>query len=292
MELRQLLYFLAIAEEKQITKAAVRLHITQPPLSQQMLALEKELGVQLFRRTKKRIYLTEAGETFKRRAEQILELVQLTSEEVSETKDGLRGKLTIGIINSSGRMLLPKVIETFHKQYPFVSFDLRQGSTPHIVELLNSHLIDVGFIRMPVDLSLFDAVSVPAEKIVLVSHRDVSIPAAKAMTLSQLKNYPLLVHRRYERTVIDYFHQKALEPNILCTSDEILPLLTWTLRGLGVAIVPEFTTHLLANPDLIVRELNQPSVTNRSALIWRKNEMLPAIATHFIELFRDTSGVP
>lgn len=287
MELRQLIYFLTIAEEEQITKAAKHLHITQPPLSQQMLALEKELGVQLFRRTKKRIFLTEAGIVLKRRAAQILELVQLSTDEVREATDGLRGKLTIGIINSSGRLLLPEVVHLFHQKYPFVTFDLRQGTTPHIMELLNSHLIDVGFVRLPIDKSTFDSVAVPVEKMVMVVHQDFLKPTVQTVDLMQLKNYPLLVHRRYESTIIDYFHNENEEPSILCTSDEILPLLTWALRGLGIAIVPEFSVNLLSNPALIVRELRQPAVSNTSALIWRKNELLPAAATHFIELFRD-----
>jgi DNA-binding transcriptional LysR family regulator len=286
MELRQLKYFLIIAEEGLITKAAVRLNITQPPLSQQMIALEKEFGVQLFRRTKKHIFLTEAGEVLKRRSEQILELVQLTTDEVRETTAGVRGKLTIGIINSSGRLLLPEIVRIFHQQYPHVSFDLRQGDTHHIVELLDSHLIDVGFIRLPIDLSQFDSVPVPIEKMVMVVHKDLLPLDNETMDLIDLKEYPLLIHRRYEAIVTDYFHKKGTEANILCTSDEMIPLLTWSLRGLGIAVVPEFSTHLLSNPNLIVRTLNQPTVTSASALIWRKNELLPAAATNFIDLFQ------
>lgn len=286
MELRQLKYFLTIAEEGLITKAATRLNITQPPLSQQMIALEKEFGVQFFRRTKKHIFLTEAGEVLKRRSEQILELVQLTTDEVRETTAGVRGKLTIGIINSSGRLLLPEIVRIFHQQYPHVSFDLRQGDTHHIVELLDSHLIDVGFIRLPIDLSQFDSVPVPIEKMVMVVHKDLLPPDSETMDLIDLKEYPLLIHRRYESIVTDYFHKKCTEANILCTSDEMIPLLTWSLRGLGIAVVPEFSTHLLSNPNLIVRTLNQPTVTSASALIWRKNELLPAAATNFIDLFQ------
>ena len=286
MDLRQLTYFLTIAKEGQITKAAKHLHITQPPLSQQMLSLEKELGVQLFRRTKKSIILTEAGTILQRRASQILDLVQLTTNEVRETSTGLKGKLTIGIINSSGRLLLPEVIRRFHKEYPQVTFDLHQGTTLHIIELLKSHLIDVGFVRVPIDTSAFESVPIPAEKIIMVAHQALINPPDKILDLMHLKDYPLLVHRRYESTIMDYFHNKNVEPTILCTSDEMIPLLTWALRGLGIAIVPEFSITLFANPELIIRELKQPSATGTSALIWRKNESLPATASHFIELFQ------
>ncbi|WP_196598691.1 LysR family transcriptional regulator [Pectinatus frisingensis] len=295
MDIRQLKYFLAVAEEGLVTKAANRLHITQSPLSQQMLLLEKELGVQLLQRTKKHIGLTEAGYVLKRKAEQILDLTQSAMNEVRETANGIRGKLTIGIINSSGRLLLPEVIQCFLQTYPLVSFDLRQGDTSRILELLNSHIIDIGFVRLPVDSSLYDYIATPTESMVMVANSQViTMDNAEELHLIHLKDQPLLIHRRYESIIFDYFHQNGLEPNILCTSDEIVPLLTWSLCGVGVAIVPEFAINLLSNPSLIVKKITEPIVTTSSALIWRKKEILPVTATHFINLLRekDISSCP
>jgi Transcriptional regulator len=289
MDIRQLKYFLAVAEEGLVTKAADRLHITQSPLSQQMILLEKELGVQLLQRTKKHIGLTEAGYVLKRKAEQVLDLIQSAMNEVRETANGIRGKLTIGIINSSGRLLLPEVIRMFHQTYPLVSFDLRQGDNQRILELLNSHLIDIGFVRLPVDSSLYDHVAVPTESMAMVAHSQVITVDDNddELHLIHLKNQPLLIHRRYETIIFDYCHQKGFEPNILCTSDEIVPLLTWSLCGLGVAIVPEFAVNLLSNSSLIVKKITKPVVTTSSALIWRKKEVLPVTAIHFINMFRE-----
>ena len=114
MEFRQLKYFLAVADEGHITKAAQRLNITQPPLSQQIILLENELGVQLFQRSKKQVVLTEAGRALQNRAEQIVSLMKTAVDEVQEAADGLRGKLTIGTITSSGRSLLPEYIQKYH----------------------------------------------------------------------------------------------------------------------------------------------------------------------------------
>jgi DNA-binding transcriptional LysR family regulator len=286
MEIRQLKYFLAIAEEGLITKAAERLHITQPPLSQQMILLEKELGVTLFRRTKKRIHLTEAGKALQLRAGQILELLDRTTEEVNETAGGLRGTLNVGIINSSGRLLLPEVVKAFHDVYPLVTFDLHQADNAHILEKLNSHLIDIGFVRLPVDSTIYDTVVVPAERLVAVCPAQLLNHEAQQLPLRALAPYALLVHRRYRSAILDYFSALSFSPHILCTSDEILPLLSWSLRGLGIAIVPEFSIQLLANPGLAVRPLTEPVTMDSSALIWRKNEPLPPLAEHFIQLFK------
>lgn len=287
MDIRQLKYFLAVAEEGLITKAAQRLHITQSPLSQQMISLEKELGVSLLKRTKKHIGLTEAGHVLQHRGKQLLDLEQLTLREVHETANGIRGKLTIGTIHSSGRLLLPEMIRIFHQNYPRISFDLHQGNTQHILDLLNSHLIDIAFIRLPVDSFLYESIAVPTEKIVLAARpQDLTIHTEQ-LELIQLKDQPLLIHRRYETTIIDYFQQKSCEPNIFCISDEIIPLLTWCLCGLGIAIVPEFATHLLAPSPLVVKKLKAPAVSTSSALIWRKNEELPLSAAHFIAMFQN-----
>lgn len=286
MDIRQLKYFLAVAEDGLITKAAKRLNITQSPLSQQMLLLEKECGVKLFQRSKKQMKLTEAGLVLKRRAEQILSLTKLAENEVKETAKGFQGKLTIGIINSSGNLFLPDVIQHFHKMYPLVSFDLRQYDSQKIQELLNTHIIDIGFVRFPINSNDFDCIKLPQENMLMVSNSENILKEVKENNIIDLREKPLLIHRRYETLIIDYFQKLDIEPKILCTSDEIVPLLTWAYRGLGVAILPEFAQNFLTNTSLFVKKVKEPVVTTTSALIWRKNETLPAVAKNFIECFR------
>lgn len=287
MDIRQLTYFLAVAEEGLITKAAQRLHITQSPLSQQMIALEKELNVRLFQRDKKHIVLTKAGCLLKRRAEQLIALAQNTRTEVQETAHGLQGRLTIGTINSSGRSLLPGVITGFHKSYPQISFDLRQGDTPHLLELLNAHLIDLAFVRLPVDDLRYAHVAVPAEHMAIAAAPGCFSLPEKAFPLCQLKGAPLLLHRRYRRTVTEYFQKLGCQPSIFCISDEVLPLLTWAMEGLGIAIIPEFAPPIFANASLVIKQLSEPCDQNPSALIWLKKEPLAAAAANFITCFKE-----
>jgi DNA-binding transcriptional LysR family regulator len=286
MDIRQLSYFLAVAEEGLVTKAAERLHITQSPLSQQMITLEKEMGVKLFQRTKKHIGLTPAGQVLKRRAEQILDMAHSTVNEVRETGEGICGKLTIGIIHSSGRLLLPERIQLFHEQYPRVSFDLRQGDPEHILELMRLRLVDLGFVRLPVDTELYELIPIPTEEIVILMRPSYAKDTGTQMSLLEVGDAPLLLHRRYERLVREYFESHHRGPNILCVSDELIPLLTWADCGLGVAVVPQFASHF-AMDDLCVKELSEPVLRTSSTLIWRKGEDLSMAAKHFIELFRE-----
>lgn len=287
MELRQLRYFLAVAEEGQITKAADRLHITQPPLSQQIILLEKELGVKLLRRTKKCIQLTEAGRILHKRSEQIVELINATIDEVQEAATGIRGKLTFGTITSSGRSLIPEYIQKFHRMYPMVDFDLRQGDSRRILELLDAGIIEIGIIRLPVDSSLYNYIVLPEENMVMVAAPGiVELEDGKELQLEKFKGKALLINRRYEPLFTDYCQKNGFEPHILCNSDDVTSLLIWAKMGLGIAIVPEAAVHLLQGSSLLIRKISNPAIVTTSAVIWRKRHSLSAAAAHFLEMFR------
>lgn len=283
MELRQLKYFLAVAEEGQITKAAKRLHVTQPPLSQQMILLEKELGVQLIERNKKQLRLTEAGHILRRRAAQMLELLTTTRNELEEATDGISGRLAIGTITSAGRSVLPEKIQKFHQLYPKVSFHLRQGETSAILELLDTGLIEIGIVRFPVDQEIYECIPLPNEAM-MVAATNFPITGHK-VRLAQLNNYPLLLHHRHKAMIVEHCRQVGFEPLILCTSDDITPLLLLANLGIGAAIIPQSGRALLSDSSLVFHELVAPVLKTTSAVIWKKSHPLSSAATHFIAMF-------
>lgn len=286
MDLRQLKYFLAIAEEGQITKAAKRLNVTQPPLSQQLILLEKELGIQLFNRGKKHIRLTEAGNILQRRAEQMMELMKTTVNELQEATEGISGRLAIGAITSSGGSLLPNHIQKFHKCYPKVTFHLRQGETQKILELLKVGIIEIGFVRFPVDYELYDYLILPEESMVVAANANMLQTRTAPLEILQLMGQPLLVHQRHVTMITEHCRQSGFDPTILCTSDDITPLLIWANLGLGIAIVPESAINLFTGSSLCFYEMAPPTIKTTSALIWPKKRPLSAAATHFIALFK------
>ena len=280
MEFRQLKYFLAVAEEGQITKAAERLNITQPPLSQQIILLEKELGIQLLHRSKKKVQLTEAGRILHKRAEQVVELLKTAVDEVQESAEGIGGKLSIGSITSSGRSLVPDYTMRFHLMYPKVSFDLRQGDSLRILEFLDAGLIEIGLVRLPIDESRYNFIVLPQERMVAVSIPNVfPIEEKEELKLAQLENTPLLILRRYAPTISEYSR------NIPCLHDDVTPLLLWVRLRLGVAIVPESSINLLEGSPLLVRAIDTPAFTTTGAVIWLKKHSLSAAALHFTQMF-------
>lgn len=285
MDLRQLKYFLAVAEEGQITKAAKRLNVTQPPLSQQLILLEKELGTQLFDRGKKHIRLTEAGNILQRRAQQMMELMKTTINELQESASGISGRLSIGTITSSGGSLLPQRIQKFHQYYPKVTFQVHQGETLKILELLNVGIIEIGLVRFPVDYNLYDFLILPEESMVIAAKSSMLPPDTTSVEISQLKGQPLLVHQRHVTMITEHCRQSGFNPTIFCTSDDISPLLIWANLGLGIAVVPESAAHLLPGSSLRFYEMASPTLMTTSAVIWSKKRPLSAAATHFIALF-------
>ena len=133
MDIRQLRYFCAIAEEGQISRAAQRLHIAQPPLSYQLKLLEEELGVKLVDRNTRNLSLTQAGHVFYQRAEQILGMLQAAASEVKDVEYGVNGILAIGSPPAIGNIYIPERIARFHKEYPYVRFQWREGHTFRIL---------------------------------------------------------------------------------------------------------------------------------------------------------------
>lgn len=286
MDNRQLKYFLAIVEEGNITRAAEKLHIAQPHLSQQLKLLEDELGVKLVERSTRKIQITDAGEMLRHRAKQMLQLAETTVKELKDFNEGFQGTLSIGTIASSGDILLPERIYRFHKKYPGISFEIRECGTHEILELLKSGVIEVGIIRTPLSSEFFESICLPNEPMVAAA-RDNSYREEnqKYICLTELENKPLLVHRRYERMIIESCRRAGFEPRILCKIDDTRSILLWANTGMGVAIVPKDWINLIPNINLKYKEINEPSLKTSTAIVWVKNRYLSSAAKHFLETF-------
>ena len=189
MDIRQLTYFMVIAEEGQITAAARRLHMAQPPLSQQMKALEEELGVQLLQREPRSVTLTDAGEILYRRARQIITLTDSTRREIADFKNGLRGTLSIGTVSSSGSVILRPALRQFHDSHRGIRFEIYDGNTFRVLDMLGKGLIEIGIVRTPFKQDAFDCTLLPEEPMVLAYADTLADPSPgqTSLTIEQLQ---------------------------------------------------------------------------------------------------------
>lgn len=287
MDIRQLRYFMAIVEEGQISRAAKKLHIAQPPLSLQLKLLEQELDVQLIERNTKTFRVTEAGRVLYQRAEQILGLVKATRREVQEYDGGLRGTLAIGSPPGVGHLYLPGRIDEFHARYPEVNFQWREGNTYRVLELLHSRVIEIGVVRLPVDDAIFDSIALLTEPWVAVAKKAPGGRPAKTISLARLLGQPLLMMHSQQGT---FCHERVLEElrkaqgraNVFCESDNVMALLTLVKLGLGTAVVPQSTTTLMPDPEFQIMQIASPNLESSVALVWLRRNELSAAARLFL----------
>jgi LysR family transcriptional regulator, salicylic acid-responsive activator of bsdBCD len=284
MDIKQLTYFLGIAEEGNITKAAEKLHIAQPHLSNQLKLLEDELGVKLVERSTRKIQLTIAGEMLMHRTKQMLELMDRTIKELKDFNEGLQGTLSIGAISSAGDILLPNWIYNFHKKYPGIDFQIRECHTCEILELRNNGVIEIGIIRTPLNAEIYESILLPNEPMIAVTNGDLFWKHnQKYIDMKALAYKPLIVHRRYEKMIVEACQQSGFEPRILGKIDDTRAILLWADTGMGIAIVPKDWIGLISSSNLKYVEIKEPRLITRTAVVWKKNQYLSSAAKHFLE---------
>ncbi len=289
MDIRDMRNFYAIVEAGNISNAAKRLNIAQPPLSKQMKQLEEQLGVQLFERGSRRIRLTEAGQLLRERAEQILGLVDGTVKEITELNSNLAGTLSIGTVTTSGATLLPSLLSRFHDLYPDVTFQLWEGDGYRILELLDNRVIEIGIIRAPFDSEIYESITLPDEPLMIAMKRDGCQCGedSEVIRLAELAGQPLIIPRRWQAMVEEWCEKAGFAPNIVCLCDGILLNILWVRLGIGMALVPKSTEVLSSDAELIYKTIVEPSVSTQTVIVWVRNRNLSASSRHFLALLQD-----
>ncbi|SDG04147.1 DNA-binding transcriptional regulator, LysR family [Lentzea fradiae] len=245
MDLRQLRYFVAVAEECHFGRAAARLHMAQPPLSQQIRTLEDDLGVQLLRRTTRRVELTEAGAAYLDRARKILAAVDDAGHEARRVAAGSVGRLAIGCVGSATYSLLPALARGLSAELPGVDFAFRgEMLVPDQVRALRSGDIDIALLRPPVADTTIAMKVLRRDRLVAALPSDHALASRRRLSVAKLRDEPFIVHsgRRDSvmfETVLHLCRAAGFDPAVRHEVDETSTLVTLVAGGLGVAIVPE-----------------------------------------------------
>ena len=283
MDLKQLNYFLTVVNEQQITAAAKKLHMAQPPLSQQMKLLEEELGTQLFKRGPHRIALTDAGRLLARRAQQLLDMADSTTREIADLCQGLRGTLSIGTISSSGSILLSPGLQTFHEEFRDVHFEIHDANTYQLIELLEQGIIEIGIVRTPFNASQFHCEYLSSEPMAVAMTSQLDwCPDRTSIQLAELAKRPLIVYRRFNQLLADAFTAKSIQPEIYCRNDDARTTVLWANAGLGIALAPLSAMKLAAHENLHIKTIMEPSLETKIAVIWRRDTYLSHIGQKFL----------
>jgi DNA-binding transcriptional LysR family regulator len=245
VELRHLRYFVAVAEERHFGRAAQRLHMAQPPLSQQIRQLETELGVDLLRRTTRRVELTAAGAAYLARAREVLAAVEAAGGEAQRVAAGMEGRLAVGCVGSATYSLLPALARALREELPLVDFSFRgEMLVPDQVAGLRAGAIDLGLLRPPVDDPGLRLITLRRDRLLVVLPEDHPLARRRRLRPADLADADLVVHAGGGRsmmhgTVVGLCRAAGFEPRVRHEVAETSTLVTFVAAGLGLAVVPQ-----------------------------------------------------
>ena len=293
MELRQLRYFVAVAEQLNFTKAARLLQIAQPPLSRQVRVLEKELGVQLFERNSSKVFLTHAGRLFLKEAQGLLQQATQAVEVARQANIGNVGTIRLGIGKGLGDAV-SRVINGHLRSFPGVEIDVTDIPSGFQSEALISRRMDVGFLRLPIDELHIASERIFDEKLSVVLRRSSPLAKHTRLSLKQIAREPLLVIARkispgvYDKT-LDLYHNAGVSPQTIQTEttsyDEAGAILVDSGKGVYIAVGKNPCHPSFAN-RLIAIQLSDPFASVEVHIAWRKNEG-SRTTLNFVEFARD-----
>jgi DNA-binding transcriptional LysR family regulator len=291
MDFRQLQYILMVAEEKSFSKAAKKLYIAQPSLSQYIQKLEQQLGVQLFDRSITPLRLTYAGELYIETAKKILDLKDQLSQQMEDIANFKKGRLAIGLSSFRTTYIIPLVLPLFNERFPGVEVVLLEGTSSEIESLALKGATDICIMTLPIDESLFSYEPVLTEEILIAippNHPYFSNYEKKSIDLYELRDEPFILlkhNQKLHSTATNLCKQSGFKPNIILESESIEAAHALTAAGMGITFVPDTLVHYhkIVKPPLYLSI--EKLLPSRLVVVgYRKGRYLSKAAIEFIEI--------
>ena len=289
MELRTLRYFVVTAQELNITRAAEKLNMSQPPLSNQIKSLETELGARLFVRGKRHLQLTREGSILYHRATQILELTEKTKAEFAALGEGISGTICLSMVEGRAPYLAARWIAGFRDEYPMVRYSLWNGSGDDVLDRLQKGLADLALIAAPYDTEHLRGITVGSEPWVAILPREHPLARLEGneLPLRALAGQPLIVPSRKSRleAIRSWFGEAGLEPDILCEMSSYMDAVALTEQNVGISIFPQ--TTYTRNELVVTKVITEPAKKAEYVLVWKRDENLSELIREFIRYVQD-----
>ena len=298
MDIRTMQYYLAVVREGTISAAAQALHVAQPSLSRQMKELEDELGATLFVRGNRKITLTEEGMVLRKRAEEIVRLMQMTEDEISQIKNHISGSVRIGAGESWAFHYLSRAAASIAEEHPDIRFHIISGDTHDLMDELNNGLIDFALIFTDVDHTLYQSIELPAEdSFGLLMPKDCPLAEKSEIRLSDLRGLPVIISRGAVSHYAGSEELSSLESyltgvgegaslNVIATYNLVYNASLLVEDGLGYAICFDKLINTTGDSRLCMRPLI-PQRKNAGYLIWKKYQVFSPAVQMFIDRVRE-----
>lgn len=293
MEIRVLKYFLAVAREGNITRAANALHLTQPTLTRQLQDLEKELKQKLFIRGKYKISLTSEGMILRKRAQEIIDMVEKTEAEFQSISEVIKGDIYIGCGETDSMKYLAEVMKELQKEYPEIKFHIHSGNAEDVTEKLDKGLLDFGVLIQPIDLSKYDNISLPEKDVWgVVMRKDNPLAKKDVIKVEDIIAEPILVSRqmspKYSKDsgFLDWFGDKFDNLNISATYNLLYNATIMVKAGMGCALTLDKLANTSKESELCFRPLS-PKLESSLDIVWKKYQVFSPAAKLFLEKLQE-----
>lgn len=288
MEIRVLEYFLAVAREQNISKAADFLHLTQPTLSRQLKDLEKELGKQLFIRGNRKVTLTEDGMFLRKRAEEIIDLVKKTEDEVRSDNSVITGDIFIGAAETDSVRSIIKLSSKLQNAHPGISLHIFSGDAPDTLEKLDKGLIDFALVLGNIDSTKYDYIKLSLQDVWgVLMRKDSELANKSTITAKELAKKPLILSRQSikNKDVIKWFQKEYPKLNIIATYNLIYNASLMVDEGMGYALGLDKLISMTGNSNLCFIPL-EPPLKLDIYIIWKKYQIFSKAADAFLNLIQ------
>jgi DNA-binding transcriptional LysR family regulator len=289
MEVRVLRYFLTVAREGNITRAADFLHVTQPTLSRQLKGLEQKLGKKLFIRSSHSVILTDEGMLLRNRAEEIVNMMDKLEAEFSSMEETIGGDVYIGGGETEAMKHIARVAKDVQVRYPNIRYHLYSGNEEDITERLDKGLLDFGILIQPADISKYNYLNMPAKDVWgVVMKKDSSLAVKESIQAADLVNVPLICSRQAVKQTFsknefaDWFGEDFHKLNIVTTYNLAYNAAIMVEEGVGYAITLDKIVNTSTTSNLCFRPL-QPRLESGLNIVWKKHHVLSAAAAAFLK---------
>ncbi|HTW11478.1 MAG TPA: LysR family transcriptional regulator [Solirubrobacteraceae bacterium] len=296
MELRQLRYLVALAEEQSFTRAAQREHIAQPALSQQIQKLEQEVGLALVERTTRRVTITDAGQTLVARARRVLAELESARQELDAVRGVQTGHVRVGAMSTMGPVDITQVIARFHEQHPHVELTVREDNSDALAEMLRVDAVDLAFLSVTerVESHGLGLFRILLEELVVVLPADHPLAGREKIRMAELAREDFITYRqgaRLRELLDSAAAQAGFEPTIILESNESRRIRRLVGRGLGVAILPR--SHAVGTSDamsnrIVTPHLVEPALARDITIAWRADRRHPPAVSEFLRMAQET----
>lgn len=293
IETRLLYYFLTVAREQNITNAAKALHITQPTLSRQMALLEEEIGAKLFLRESRPLTLTDEGILLRRRAEEILELLKKTKDEVAAHEEQIEGTVSIGCGELASVSILTDLIASFRDQHPRVIFDVYTAVADQVKQRIDDGRADIGLLLEPVDMEQYEYIRMPVrERWVAVMPSGVPLSKRDRVTAKELAEIPVILPSRQKvhDEVANWFGSYYEKLNMTAINNLGTNAARMVRAGIGYALVVEGALPFLDESEVRMVPL-YPELTATSVLAWKREQPVSSAVFRFMEFAKCFLGM-